>query len=449
MNFKTIAGAGGLLAFLFAGTAPAATLTQTTSAGTMAYDLTALGGIDWAYFDEASTVSVPSDKKSGSPGQIAVTKVGAFDLRSSEYNGTFAIAWSDGTNTANAGGRNGNMGSGAAVSAGDGISSPIGADEGFRIVVPADTETRTLTLALRELRAKGTLSATLSDGSAAPITWDNGVGEDALASGNRYLQATIEYAAASAGQTLTVDWIYADGNRTYSTVAIGGIALSDGTPPDPPPSNLEKPLVGLDFNRDDQFASPSQARFRVISGSAASQGANSASYTKTVGPYQITVSQPDATNFEFRGANHDSSRAIPGGDVSMAFLVADFIATRKGAIDLAITGLPAGDYYFRSYHLDTFTGSGLGFAQGAATTTPNTIEARLGDGPLRASVLATALGSSGLNTTYINNNQVPTLGFAFTHDGVAPLSIHLTSTQPNGANNYLLLNGFGIFPANP
>ena len=216
-----------------------------------------------------------------------------------------------------------------------------------------------------------------------------------------------------------------------------------GTPP-----LIPGPLVfGIDFNRNDALGSPSQSMFRVIGGSVTQEN-NASSYVKNIGPIQAAITQPGGTAFEFRGANGDGTRAIPGGDTSRSFLVADFIATREGAMDLSITGLPAGNYVYRSFHLDTFTSANLGFAQGTTTTTPNTIEARLG-GVVQDLVQATALGSSGLNTTFINDAQIPTLLFPFTHDGTTPLVVELRSTFSNGADNFLLLNGFEILQANP
>lgn len=219
--------------------------------------------------------------------------------------------------------------------------------------------------------------------------------------------------------------------------------LAYGTDPHDRTDSPRDHVLGIDFNRDDAFAAPSQALFRTISGSTI-QTSNSASYTKKLSSYQVTVTQPDSTNFEFRGANSDSSRSIPGGDTSLSYMVADFIATRKGAIDLTITNLPAGNYRFRSWHLDTSTGSTLGFAQGSTSTTPNTIKAQIG-GVDQASAQPTSLGSPGLNTTYINDSQIPTLAFDLTYDGSSPLIIELRSSDTNGADNYLLMNGFEIF----
>jgi hypothetical protein len=206
---------------------------------------------------------------------------------------------------------------------------------------------------------------------------------------------------------------------------------------------LGERLLGIDFNKSSSFGAPSQSLFRTVAGST-TQGENASSYTKTIGSHQVTISQPSAAAFEFRGGNGDSSRDIPGGDTSISFLVADFIATRDGAIDISITNLAAGDYVFRSYHLEPFNSTALGFAQGATTTTPNTIEARIG-GVFQGSVQPTSLGPVGLNTTFITDAQIPTLNFAFTHDGVGPLVIQLTATESNGANSFLLLNGFELF----
>ena len=73
---------------------------------------------------------------------------------------------------------------------------------GFSFTVPADTTSRTLRIWVALNRATGQLTATLSDGSAAPFTGSYGTGA------NNFLGATytLTYAAASAGQTLTVTW---------------------------------------------------------------------------------------------------------------------------------------------------------------------------------------------------------------------------------------------------
>lgn len=233
-----------------------------------------------------------------------------------------------------------------------------------------------------------------------------------------------------------------DGDNTSD-----GAEVDNGTDPNDPESNSSGRLLGIDFNRNDALSSPSQSLFRVISGSQ-TQSANAPSYVKTVGAHQVTVSEPGGSNLEFRGGNTDSTRAIPGGDTSLSFLVADFVGTRKRAINISISDLPAGTYSFRSWHLEPTTGATLGFAQGSTTTTPNLIEARHG-GVVKDTVEPTALGSSGLNTTFINDGQIPTIEFPLVHDGSPLLTIELRSTLPGTGDSFLFLNGFELFQANP
>ena len=75
-------------------------------------------------------------------------------------------------------------------------------NHGFGFTVPADTRSRTLRVYVATNRADGTLTATLSDGSAAQFV-------DVLpqAVDLRSAVYTISYAAASANQTLTVNWV--------------------------------------------------------------------------------------------------------------------------------------------------------------------------------------------------------------------------------------------------
>ncbi len=225
--------------------------------------------------------------------------------------------------------------------------------------------------------------------------------------------------------------------------ASDGEEVNAGTNPNDAASKLGDHFLAIDFNRNDALGAPSQSKFRIIAGSA-TQADNAASYLKKFGPTRVAISQPDGTNFEFRGANTDPSRAIPGGDTSLSFLVADLIGTREGSLEITFTDLPAGNYLFKSFHLSPFNLTNLGFAQGATPTTQNTIEARIG-ASLLDSVQPTALGSSGLNTTFINNSHIPTIAFPVSHDGLAPLTITLTSTENNGTASFLFLNGFQLF----
>ena len=219
-----------------------------------------------------------------------------------------------------------------------------------------------------------------------------------------------------------------------------GIEVATGTDPNDSASNFGIRLFGVDFNSNESAGSPSYSGLRVIAGST---GAASP-LTKKIGEVSVSVSTIDNSAFEFRGANGDASRSIPGGNLSRSFLVADFIGSRTSAIEITFENLAAGTYLWTSYHLDSITGANLGFAGGTSSTSPNTIEARIA-GELKASVNPTSLGTAGLGTTSIADSDLPALAFAFTHDGSNTVTIELSATETNGADRFLLLNGFEIY----
>ncbi|MDF1711628.1 MAG: hypothetical protein P1U90_05280 [Akkermansiaceae bacterium] len=219
-----------------------------------------------------------------------------------------------------------------------------------------------------------------------------------------------------------------------------GIEVSAGTDPNDSESNFGLRLFGVDFNSSESPGSPSYSGLRVISGASGT----ASPLTKKIGDVTVTIATADDSPFEFRGANGDSSRAIPGGDLSRSFLVADFIGSRTSALEITFNNLAAGTYLWTSYHLDPITGANLGFAGGTSPTSPNTIEARL-SGDLNGSITPTSLGAAGLGTTSIADTDIPALAFAFTHDGSNPVTIELSATEANGADRFLLLNGFEIY----
>lgn len=203
-------------------------------------------------------------------------------------------------------------------------------------------------------------------------------------------------------------------------------------------------LFGIDFNKNDAPAAPTQGGFRVVAGSS-SAAANEFAYAKQVGPYPIDVVKAGAGRFEFQGANADATRDTPGGETTRSFAVSDFIASRDGAITLRVHGLPAGNYYFRSDHLDPFNGASLGYAEGASATTRTTIEARIG-GVLKGSVQPTTLGAAGLNTTFITDANIPAIAFTFGAVAGQPVEIVLSGTDVTVAGDrFVFLNAFEIF----
>ncbi len=225
-----------------------------------------------------------------------------------------------------------------------------------------------------------------------------------------------------------------------------GVEVAAGTDPNDAESRLGARLFGIDFNRGDIPGAPSQGGFRTLAGSATAAD-NPASLSKQIGPATASVATGDGSPLEFRGANGDSARAIPGGDTGRSFLVADFVGTRAGELRVALSGLPAGTHVWRSWHLDPSTGAdGLGFAQGASPTEAGAVEARVG-GVLLDSATPTALGTHGLGTTFIADGDLPALTFPFTSDGASPVEIVLSAPGDPAGDRFLLLNGFEIIPA--
>ncbi len=206
-------------------------------------------------------------------------------------------------------------------------------------------------------------------------------------------------------------------------------------------------VVAIDFNKTNTPGAPSQAMFRSVFGSSTTSQ-NSTSVTKQIGSCTIRLTKTSATAFDFRGANGDSSRAIPGGPTSLSSLVADFIGARDGTINLALSNLTSGTYLFRSWHLDTFTSGNLGYAQGINATTPNVLRAQITNS-LVGIIQPTALGSSGLGTNWISDTDIPTLSFPFTADGSNTVMINLSTIYTNGVDRFILMNGFEVDATTP
>ena len=124
------------------------------------------------------------------------------------------VSWTDGTPTASSS----NNTNGVYV---------WGVGHGFSIQAPADTTTRTLILHVGGWASGGTLTAQLSDGSAANFS-----DVTTAASGQYDRNYTLTYAASRAGQTLTVTWVMSSGsgNVTLNAAALErGVSVDGGS----------------------------------------------------------------------------------------------------------------------------------------------------------------------------------------------------------------------------
>jgi hypothetical protein len=114
-----------------------------------------------------------------------------------------------------------------------------GSGKGVQIVAPADTSSRTLTIYLGAQNATGTLTAHLSDGSAADYTTTLSGSQSRIGG-----VVTLRYQAKAAGQTLTVTWKQTSGGGSGNvslqaaalTVAGGTTTPTSPTPTSPTPT---------------------------------------------------------------------------------------------------------------------------------------------------------------------------------------------------------------------
>jgi hypothetical protein len=210
----------------YAGSAPVgapcatACLTATGTSGNSAVNLTSEGTADWVHFGDTAP-----NRKAGVGPQIGnSTAVGGGQVFTYN-NDPRPVSWTDGTPAASSAGNE------------NGIYI-AGVGQGFSFTVPANTTVQTLTVHAGGWNSGGTLTASLSDGSAA-----NFVDVTGATNGQFDRNYTILYASRSAGQVLTVSWVQSSGfgNVTLNGVALAGnpavsapiagsIAASAGTP---------------------------------------------------------------------------------------------------------------------------------------------------------------------------------------------------------------------------
>lgn len=152
------------------------------------YNLTALGTTDWAHWGTGNNAGAFTHDANGGSQISNVTQLGSGSY-GSYYDSSRSVSWSNGSP------QGGNSGDSAYLWA----NNALGA--GYSFTVPAGTTQHTLYVYAGGNSSGGTLTAHLSDGSAADFV--------ATPSGNglyTYLY-TINFQAASAGQTLTISYV--------------------------------------------------------------------------------------------------------------------------------------------------------------------------------------------------------------------------------------------------
>jgi hypothetical protein len=193
-------------------------LSGAASSSATPVNLTLEGTADWAQWDLTGT-----NRKAGVTPQIgnALPVTGAAVLRYN--NDPRPIGWTDGNPT-------------PASTTDLGGLFTAGLQNGFAITAPADLNARTLNIYVGGWNSGGTLTAQLSDNSAATF-----VEITPTAPGQYDRNYTLTYAAGRAGQTLTVSWIMTSGtgNVTVNAAALAlGGSLSGLVSSNPTPVNI-------------------------------------------------------------------------------------------------------------------------------------------------------------------------------------------------------------------
>jgi len=199
-------------------------------------NLTINGALDWVHWGLYTDTSV--DRKATVTPQIgSVVPVGAASgftyvfQYSDNYNG---YSWEDGTPFP------------AATNTTTGIWAYnfAPADSGFEFSVPADTNLKTLKVYVGAFNCRGRLTATLSDGSATSYT-DFGLFNIGNGPGGVY---TINFAANSSGQSLTITWVVSNPQGQTANVTLQAAALTANGANNPPYASITSPAHNATFS---------------------------------------------------------------------------------------------------------------------------------------------------------------------------------------------------------
>ena len=195
-------------------------------------DLTLEGTADWAHWGLITNISF--NHKAGVSQQISNFSVIGTNLVERYADNFTAYSWSDGTPTPSAT----NTATGVFIT---------GINNGFQIYVPADTTSRRLKVYVGLYGVQGNFQAYLSDFSAKAFI------DTSLSNvfDNSYAVYTLDYAAASAGQSLIIEYrsltLYDQqfGNVTLQAATLVG--TNSGPANSPPTVAITTPTNGASF----------------------------------------------------------------------------------------------------------------------------------------------------------------------------------------------------------
>jgi hypothetical protein len=172
--------------------------------------LSTLGTRDWVHWGYTTAADV--DRKMTGAAQIGNFTVIGPNAPTLYTDNIVGFNWTDGMP---------HMTSGGAQTSGLYVTA---LNNGFHLTIPAVATRRTLYLYVGGYHSTGRLSASLSDASAPAISFDK-IGN---ASGKYAIQLELDFAAASAAQTLDITWVDESGDSS-ANVTLQAAALADFT----------------------------------------------------------------------------------------------------------------------------------------------------------------------------------------------------------------------------
>ncbi len=320
-----------------------------------------------------------------------------------------------------------------------------------------------LNVVVNENAAGASVTYTLANGNVEdlpPQSYDvwlvNQQGEAVLALNNmpfretEAAQDTLTFTGFHNGSTSVDMWL--DDLRFHDGTAIDAVTVLGGSPPDgsgKPPGAPNPPalpaegdvVLAVDMNNGSVPGAPTQSGHRGwFLFPDRNPGREVETTIKGVG---VKLSKAGSEPLEIRSTNGSASRTMPGGSTNLSGLVADFVASRDAPLVLELSGLAAGEYVFRSTHLEPFTGSNLGFAQGASLTEAQWMYVSW-NGTVQSAVACTALSNEGLGRTDLTDADIPRMAFVFTAQEHQPVEITFGGYYSSGGLTHILLNGFEI-----
>jgi hypothetical protein len=279
------------------------------------YNLTTLGTSDWAHWGRGGQYTAFDHKTAGGSQISNVSTVGTGGSYGGYSDPSRSVSWTDGTPTSSDANEHGYIWNNGA------------ANTGYSFTVPADTTTRTLVVYAGGINTTSSLTAHLSDSTAADYSVSTG---QAGLYTNVY---TITYHAASAGQTLTITLLKTGnlGGKTNGSADLIAAYLAAPAGPD-----TTAPQASLQPTATITAANASATLTVVYTDNSAVQAA-------TLGNSNLQISGPVSQTASFVSASPSSDNATITATYGVAPPAGGWTTAANGSYAVALAGNSVSD----------------------------------------------------------------------------------------------------------